>query len=133
MRRFLAGTVLTIAASAAPAAEPAPGSALRKEILSTLRPTIERRLGAPVEFKVTVIRVEGSWAFLVVDPQRPGGRPIDGHKIFGEHFDNMDGLRAEAVLRREKGKWRVVDHALGATDVWDCDVGPKSLKRDWGC
>jgi hypothetical protein len=112
---------------------PPPASPLRKDILDEIRPAVEKRLGPGVEFKVTAIRVQRDWAFVVADPQRRGGRPIDGHRIFGENFDNMDGLRVDAVLRLQGGRWVVVDHAIGATDVWYCDVGPKSLKRDWGC
>ena len=113
--------------------EPPAGSNLRRSILNSLRPAVERQLGTSVEFKVTLIRVQGDWAFVVADPQRKGGRPIDGWRIFGEHFGNMDGLRAEGVLRRRGGRWVVVDHAIGATDVWYCDVGPRSLKSGWGC
>jgi hypothetical protein len=82
---------------------------------------------------VTVIRVQAGWAFVVADPQRKGGKPIDGWRIFGEHFGNMDGLRVDAVLRQRGRRWVVVDHAIGATDVWYCEVGPRSLKADWGC
>jgi hypothetical protein len=131
--KWLLGCALAMAATAAAAIEPAAGSPMRKAVLDALRPMIERRLGPPVEFKVTLIRVEGPWAFVIVDPQRRGGKPIDGYKIFGEHFGNMDGLRIEAVLRKQGGKWRVVDHGIGATDVWYCDVGPRRLKRGWGC
>ena len=112
---------------------PPPRSETRKLILGALRPTVERRLGPNVEFKVTLIRVQRDWAFVVADPQRRGGKPIDGWRIFGEHFGNMDGLRIEAILRRRGGRWTVVDHGIGATDVWYCDVGPKSLKSGWGC
>jgi hypothetical protein len=112
---------------------PPPASSLRKVVLDGLRPVVEKRLGPGVEFKVTVIRVQRDWAFVVADPLRRGGKPIDGHRIFGEHFDNMDGLRVDAVLRRRGRRWVVVDHGIGATDVWYCDVGPRSLKRDWGC
>ena len=112
---------------------PPAGSLDRRAILDALRPPIEKRLGANVEFKVTLIRVERDWAFVIADPQRKGGKPIDGWRIFGEHFGNMDGLRTEAVLRKDRGRWRVVDHGIGATDVWYCDVGPRSLKADWGC
>jgi len=112
---------------------PPPGSEVRKTVLDGLRPAVEKRLGPDVEFKVSVIRVQREWAFVVADPQRRGGRPIDGYLIFGEHFDNMDGLRVDAVLRLRGGRWVVVDHAIGATDVWYCDVGPRDLKRDWGC
>ncbi len=111
---------------------PPPGSALRKAVLNGLRPAVEKRLG-PVEFKLTLIRVQGDWAFVVADPQRPGGRPIDGTRIFGDHFGNMDGLRVDAILRLRGGRWVVADHAIGATDVWYCNVGPRSLKSGWGC
>lgn len=111
----------------------APASTERKAVLDALRPAVEARLGPNIEFVVAHLRIEDGWAFVIVDPQRKGGKPIDGWAIFGEHFDNMDGLRTEAVLRRTKDRWRVVDWGIGATDVWYCDVGPKKLKRGYGC
>jgi hypothetical protein len=111
----------------------APAPAERKAVLDALRPAVEARLGPNVEFVVAHLRVEDGWAFVIADPQRKGGKPIDGWGIFGEHFDNMDGLRTEAVLKRTKGRWRVVDWGIGATDVWYCDVGPRKLKRGYGC
>ena len=111
----------------------APAATERKAVLDALRPAVERKLGPNVEFVVQVIRVENGWAFVMADPQRKGGKPIDGWKIFGEHFGNMDGLRTEAVLRKRNGRWQVVDWGIGATDVWYCDVGPKKLKRGYGC
>ena len=134
--RLIAG-VLALAfatmAIAGPYIIPAPGSPVRKAVLAGLRPAIEQRLGQPIEFRVTLIRVHGDWAFVVADPQRRGGKPIDGHKIFGSDFDNMDGLRVDAMLRLRRGRWVVVDKAIGATDVWYCEVGPRSLKSGWGC
>ena len=112
---------------------PPPGSGLRTAVLDGLRPSVEKRLGPNVEFKVALIRVQRDWAFVVADPQRKGGKPIDGWRIYGEHFGNMDGLRVDAILRKQRGRWVVVDHAIGATDVWYCDVGPRSLKTGWGC
>ena len=111
----------------------APASAERKAVLDALRPAVEARLGPNVEFVVAHLRIEDGWAFVIADPQHKGGKPIDGWAIFGEHFDNMDGLRTEAVLKRTNGRWRVVDWGIGATDVWYCDVGPKKLKRGYGC
>ena len=94
---------------------------------------VERRLAPRVEFRVAVIRVQRDWAFIVADPQRKGGGAIDGYKLFGEHFDNMDGLRVDAILRKRHGRWVVIDHWIGATGVEYCDVGPRSLKAGWGC
>ena len=120
-------------AGAQPIVSPPAGSDLRKAVLDGLRPEVERRLGPQVKFKVAVIRVQGDWAFVVADPQRRVGNAIDGRRIFGEHFGNMDGLRVDAILRKQGRRWVVVDHAIGATDVWYCEVGPKSLKAGWGC
>jgi len=111
--------------AAAPPAE-------RKAVLDALRPAVEKRLGPKVEFVIQVMRVEGGWAFVMADPQRKGGKPIDGHRYFDD-FDNMDGLRVDAVLQKRGGRWMLVDHAIGATDVWYCEVGPRKLKRGYGC
>ena len=110
-----------------------PTPAERKAVLDALRPAVETKLGPNVEFVVQVIRVEDGWAFVMADPQRKGGKAIDGRRIFGEDFDNMDGLRVDAVLQLRNGRWEVVDYGIGATDVWYCDVGPRTLKRDDGC
>lgn len=110
----------------------APASSQRKAVLDALRPPVEAKVGPNVEFVVQVLRVEGGWAFVMADPQRKGGKPIDGNRYFDD-FDNMDGLRVDAVLQRKGGRWRVVDFAIGATDVWYCDVGPRRLKRGYGC
>ena len=111
----------------------APASPERKAVLDALRPKVEAKLGPNVEFVVALLRVEKGWAFVIADPQRKGGKPIDGYRIFGDDFGNMDGLRVDAVLQKRNGRWVVADYAIGATDVWYCDVGPKGLKRDYGC
>jgi hypothetical protein len=102
-------------------------------VLDALRPAVEAKLGRDVEFVVHAFRAEKGWAFVMADPRRRGGRPIDGRRYFGEDFGNMDGLTVTAVLRFAKGRWHLVDHAIGATDVWYCDVGPPLVKRGWGC
>jgi len=110
----------------------APASPQRKAVLDALRPPVEAKIGRSVEFVVQVLRVEDGWAFVMADPQRKSGKPIDGNRYFDD-FDNMDGLRVDAVLQLKGGRWRVVDFAIGATDVWYCEVGPRRLKRGYGC
>ena len=75
----------------------APASSQRRAILEALRPAVEAKIGPNVEFVVQVLRVEDGWAFVMADPQRKGGKPIDGNRYFDD-FDNMDGLRVDAVL-----------------------------------
>jgi len=111
-----------VSATAAPAA----GSAQRRAILDVVRPAIERRLGAPVEFVVRRIAVRDGWALVIADPQRPGGGRIDGRRYFSaDDWEVMDGLTVNAVLRFRGGRWTLVDHAIGPTDVWYCGMeGP---------
>src|SRR5687767_14101924 len=106
----------------------APASSQRKAVLEALRPAVEAKIGPNVEFVVQVLRVEDGWAFVMADPRRKGGKRIDGNRYFDD-FDNMDGLRVDAVLRLKSGRWRVVDFAIGATDVWYCDVGRSEERR----
>jgi len=107
--------------------------AQRRAILDAMRPAIEHRLGAPVEFVVRRIGVEDGWALVIADPQRPGGGRIDGRRIFGADFENMDGLTVNAVLRLSGGRWRLVDHAIGPTDVWYCDRALGAPRALTGC
>ena len=136
MRTFLAiATFLVAAVAPAPAAAqsgpvnataaPAAGSAQRRAIIDALRPAIEHRIGPNVEFVVSQIRVANGWAFIMANPQRRGGRPIDGRPYF-ENFEEMDGLTVTAILRFQRG-WTLVDHAIGATDAWYCDGGPSRV------
>ena len=107
-------------------ASPAAGSAQRRAILDAIRPGVEAQIGPNVEFVVRRLRVVQGWALVIADPQRRGGRPIDGHLYFPD-FDNMGGLSVTAILRFQRGRWRVVEQAIGATDVWFCDMGPAGL------
>ena len=102
-------------AAQASCAQPAallPNARERRAILGALRPVVERELGGPIEFVVTQIRVIGPHAFAIVTPQRPDGGAIRPTN------DEMDGVRTEAILAKRNGRWHVVKHGIGATDVW---------------
>lgn len=106
---------------------------MRKEILDALRPSVERKLNAPIEFKVDDLKVSGDWAFVRVTPQRPGGNAIDVSKTPMGKLEIFDGVHTEAVLRRVGGSWRVQETETGATDVWYtewCDRLPKAMFRN---
>ena len=55
---------------------PKRGSKDRSEIMNAIRPGVEKRLNAPIEFVIRELRVLDDWAFAQVVPQRPGGGPI---------------------------------------------------------
>ena len=114
---------------------PKRGSQERRAIMDAMRPTVERKLNAPIEFVVNELRVIGDWAFAQVTPQRPGGRPINLRNTpLKAEADYMDGVRTEMFLRRRNGRWQVIDHAIGATDVWFepyCQKAPRALLADF--
>lgn len=136
VRALIAGLIAALALllTALPAAAqsfhtPPPGSAERRAVLDAVRPHVEGELGAPVEFVVQQLRVGGGWAFVQAVPQRPGGRAIQ------QPHPDMDGVRTEAVLRRDGRNWIVVGWAVGATDVWYleyCGSVPRGL-LGFGC
>lgn len=126
--------LLTAIVSVLPAMASAQVSgAERRAILDAMRPAVERRLQGRVEFVVQRIDVRSGWALVIADPQRPGGGRIDGRRIFGEDFENMDGLTVNAILRLSQGRWRLVDHAIGPTDVWYCDPAIGAPRALTGC
>ncbi len=106
-------------ALAQPVVSPARGSALRADVLDALRPTVERETDGPVIFVVNTLNVMGDWAYVDTDPRRPSGGKIDWRRTkFRDAFeaDMFSGL-VLALLRRQGGHWRVVETAIGPTDV----------------
>jgi hypothetical protein len=120
---------LTLNVSAQSVYEPARGTAERKDILNTVRPMMEARVGPPVEFVVDWIRAGNSWAFVQLSPQRPGGSPIDLNRTtYAMNADYMDGLTTFALLRYQFNRWNMIDFVVGPTDVfWQGDPLYKQL------
>lgn len=112
---------------ASPTAAPDPGTPQRRAIMDAARPAIETVLRSPVEFVVERVAVQDGWALLIADPQKPGGGAIDGSHLGPE--EERDGLTVNAILRFQNGRWNLVDHAIGPTDVWYCgyEGPPRSL------
>ena len=103
--------------------EPVRGSADRKGMLDAIRPHATWALGAPIEFVVSTLRMEGSFGFAMVIPQRPGGGEIDvaltpmGLRA-PEDVAFMDGAQMQALLEKSGDTWVAVHWAIGATDAW---------------
>lgn len=108
---------------------------LRRTLLDTLRPTIERDVGQPVQFLVRVLRVQGGWAFAHVVPQTKAGAPIDYRRTrYAELIREgmFDGPDTFALLELRKGRWTLRAFVTGPTDVtyagWQEEFGaPNAL------
>ena len=115
---------LTLAATPALSqwSEPPRGSDLRSAILGAIRTVAVVDLNPPLEFIVDELRHDGDIAFGALQPQRPGGGFItwDSTAIAerGEPEEWYDDTTVHAFLERVDGEWMVVDHSIGATDVW---------------
>ena len=112
------GTVFAgILASTAPVS-----GAERIAILDTARQPVVRQLGKPVKFLVRTLNRDGDWAFLVATMQDDRGRPSSyaGTPLASAEAEGMISKDYVALLQRSGGRWRVVDQAVGPTDVaWE--------------
>lgn len=113
---------------------PASGSAERTAILNALRVPVEKELRQKIQFSIETIRVQGSWAFVNGEPQNAAGGEPDYKKTDyqSEIDDGIFDNNFQALLKKTGGKWRVVTHAIGCTDVcwlgWDKEFkAPKAV------
>ncbi len=129
-------------AAAAQPVEPPRGSELRAELLDTVRPLVEYDLGAPVEFMVWEMSVDGDLAFARMRAQRPGGGVIDMETtpmVARRHvpMDLIDGPRLEVFFARTEGHWYVYEYVIGSTDAWwwgfQCETFGTLLIENHGC
>ena len=125
--RLLAAIALSLilAAPAFAFEEPARGTALRAELMDTIRRLAEERLNPPIEFVVSELRHEDSVAFGSLRPQRPGGGGIawDETQLAaeGENPEWYDGYAIHVLFRSVGDVWMVADWSIGASDVWWSD------------
>jgi len=126
------GTLKT--GSAAVPHVPEKGSVERKAIVDALRAPVEKQLKQPVIFKIDHLKVQNNWAFLTGRPQTSDGSAVDyTNTVYQDAVDSGafdDGI--VALLRQVKGKWKVVQYVIGATDVpyveWDKEYrAPKAI------
>jgi hypothetical protein len=93
----------------------------RDAMTAALAPRVEAEIGRPVSFSVTTMRVTGDWGWLIAQPWTPEGAQIDWSQTrYAERAEGgfLDGGGTTyALLRREGERWRVVDFAVGPTDV----------------
>ena len=118
---LIAVTLLSVFAAAQAIYEPEKGSAERTAILGALRVPVEKALKQKITFVTDNFKVQGNWAFVSGEPQTPeGGKPnLKGTAWAGS--EDMFDDNFFALLRKTRGKWKVVTHALGCTDVCYAD------------
>lgn len=119
-------------ASAQSVYSPEKGSVERKAILDALRVPVERDLKQKIVFVTDDLKVQGNWAFAHGRPTKPdGSQPNLKNTAWSDAEDLFDN-NFFGLLRKSNGKWRVITHALGCTDVcyldwWKRYKAPKAI------
>jgi hypothetical protein len=98
---------------------------------------VQTELKRQTLFKVDHLKVQSQWAFLRGVPQQLGGKPMN---YKGTPYQEAIKLGVFddwicALLRKQRGEWRVVTYVIGATDVaydgWDKQYqAPASIFND---
>lgn len=126
--------LFAVSSSAQKVYTPAKGSAERAAILSALRLPVEKELKQKIIFSIEHFNVQGNWGFLDGAPQNTGGgKPNYRGTVYQNAIDaGMFDNNLFALLKKTKGKWKVVTYAIGCTDVcymtWPEDYkAPKAI------
>jgi len=126
--------ILGLSVSAQTVEHPDKGSTERSALLDTLRPPVEKELKQNVVFVINQINVQGTWAFVdgrlrTTDGKVPNwkGTPYARAAGYGAQSDGIS-----ALLKRSGNGWRIVEKAIGCTDVcyvdwWKRYKAPKAI------
>ncbi len=131
---FLGICALTNYAYAQAVIEPKRGTALRKDLLDTVRVKVERDVKSNVLFKVETLRTDGHWAFLSAVPVTASLAKIDYTKTkFAQQYEqSMFDNVVTVLLKKNNVRWQVIEYSIGATDAdfvgWPLKYGvPKEV------
>jgi hypothetical protein len=121
---------LAFLAACSPPAQQAPGQSSEQigasetqtdPLALALTPVLAEDIGRPVTLSVQTSRMEGDFGWIVAQPWTPEGAQIDWSQTrYAERAAEgaLDGGGTTyALLRRENGQWRVLEVAVGPTDV----------------
>jgi hypothetical protein len=99
---------------------PARGTDLRKALMAAARAPIEAEIGREIVFVASVLRTDGTWAYLQAEPRNPDGSPIDwtSTPFAAEIKKGVMSDTAMVLMRKVSGEWRVNDYVFGPTDVY---------------
>lgn len=108
-------------AAPTPPAPPPSAEAMSADLVAALAPVISAEIGQPVTLEPGQVRVMNEWAFVVAQPTLPDGAAIDWATTAlaeraAEGVLDSNG-QTYALLKHENGAWRVLEHAIGPTDV----------------
>jgi hypothetical protein len=118
MRAILIMALLALPLPAAEVRTPAVGSKERTDILDAIRDPLEDYIHQEVTFRVSHLKVQDGWAFLIAEARTKDDKPIDYTGTIFESDAKEWDEGVIAILRHKRGRWYVVNHSFFASDVW---------------
>ncbi len=111
---------------------PEKGSADRAAVLNVIRVPVEKAYKQKIVFVVEELKVQGAWAFISATPTLPSGGPPSVKGTGFEGYEDAYDNNFFGLLRKSGGKWRLVTHGIGCTDVcysdwWKRFKAPKAI------
>ncbi len=141
MKRTILSTLFSLAVLSAFSQRiytPAIGTPERKVLLNIIRTPTEKELGQAIQFTPSTFNIMGDMCFILANIQQANGKLLDIEKfvqkdlIMGEGTEAFFENNIQVVLKKIRGKWRIVRRVLGCTDVcwsdWYVDLKmPKAV------
>jgi hypothetical protein len=96
----------------------------RKAILAALKAGLQADLRLKPKLVVKSLVIKNGFAYFIGHVKNPDGKEIDFRKTaYKEEVEAgvFDGDNTNALLKKIKGKWKVLTFAVGPSDVpWGC-------------
>lgn len=100
---------------------PQAGTPERKVILDKIRPEVEDSVIKNVKFKVSTFKIRENWAFVNGMMLDKNEKPLDESAIEARYGNDTWDNNFQALLKKVKGQWTIVQVASGCSDV--CWIG----------
>ena len=118
MKPLLLSLLLALPVLAGDVWTPKPGSTERTAILDAIRDPLEDHIHQKVIFRVSHLKVQDNWAFLMAEARTKDDKPINYKGTIFEHDAEEWDEGVIAILRYKRNRWYVVNHSFFASDVW---------------
>jgi hypothetical protein len=84
----------------------------RKAVLDRLRKAIKKEYAVDMQFEVDKFNIYGNYAWLQVTAATKDGTPL----VIKDPY--ADCCHAEALYKKVKGVWKMIEQTSFSTDVW---------------
>ena len=88
--------------------------------MGAARIPIEAEIGREIVLVASVLRTDGTWAYLQAVPHNPDGSKINWAKtpFAAEMKKGVMSDTAMILMHNQSGQWSVTDYIFGPTDVY---------------